>query len=166
MKLTEWLNVEHGVFLVQIKLLEELVQQKAPIAVCAAVVETLARALEAHDQIEDRLLYPELGQVLGNPPALAAMKREHEEIERLVRDIRNDPSRQWQFERFAVLLTEHIEREIHFLFPMAEEYLSEERLTSMGNWYAMHASERTGRQGLHTRGSAPKPRPFGDQQAS
>jgi hypothetical protein len=54
MKITERLNVEHGVFLTMLERLEDLVQLKAPSDVLAGVAQTVLDVIEPHCRIEDR----------------------------------------------------------------------------------------------------------------
>jgi hypothetical protein len=44
-----------------------------------------------------------------------------------------------------VALGSHIEKEIHLIFPLAEEWIPEETLSQMCDWYAEHVRDRSGR---------------------
>ena len=46
---------------------------------------------------------------------------------------------------YAAALREHLEREIHHLFPLAEEIISESVLSSLGNWQEDHIRQELGR---------------------
>src|SRR5262249_3658215 len=78
MRITDRLKVEHGVYLQQLRTLQELLALKAPRPVLAAVVDTIASSEERHAEIEERALYPALINALGPQfPALAAVARDH-----------------------------------------------------------------------------------------
>jgi hemerythrin-like domain-containing protein len=142
MKITDRLKVEHGVFLRQLRYLEQLLEHDAPKAVLATVVETIAKAEEHHTMIEDRLLYPELTKVFGEDlPALRELAQEHDQVRRLVATIRSGDFDGDVVHRFLQALRVHLEREIHQVFPLVEEILSPERLASLSNWDAEHVME-------------------------
>ena len=142
MKITDRLKVEHGVFLRQLRYLEYLLEYDAPKAALAVAVETVARAEEHHTTIEDRLLYPALTKVLGEDFApLRELNQEHEHIRLLVGKIRSGEFDEDTVHRLVDGLRVHMEREIHQIFPLVEEILPEERLTSLSNWEAEHVLE-------------------------
>jgi hemerythrin-like domain-containing protein len=147
MKLTERLKAEHGVFLFQLDHLERLVQSHAPRPVLQAVVETIASAEEHHSAIEDRLLYPALGKVIGREsPLMKKSEREHEEVHKLVDQIRSGPFDETTINAFISLLRKHLEREIHDLFGLADDMLSADDLVSMSNWDVDHLYEANGKR--------------------
>jgi hemerythrin-like domain-containing protein len=142
MKITDRLKVEHGVFLRQLRYLEDLLEREAPKAVLAAALETIARAEEHHTMIEDRLLYPELTRVFGEDlPALRELAQEHDHVRLLVSVIRSGEFDADDVHRFIEALRVHLEREIHQVFPLVEEVLPPERLASLSNWDAEHVLE-------------------------
>lgn len=144
MRITERLNVEHGVFLRQLEDLDRLVRAGAPPAVLEAVVRTIHRAEKPHREIEDRLLYPALAEALGTDyQQLRRIEEEHQEIEELVRLIDSGCFYKVQVERFVEALRGHIEREIHLLLPLAEEWIPKEKLEAMCDWPVEHAYERS-----------------------
>jgi hemerythrin-like domain-containing protein len=142
MKITDRLKVEHGVFLRQLRYLEQLLEQDAPKPVLATAVETIARAEEHHTMIEDRLLYPELAKVFGEDlPALRELADEHDQVRRLVATIRSGDFSAGDVHRLVKTLRVHLEREIHQIFPLVEEILPAERLVSLSNWDSEHVLE-------------------------
>ena len=144
MRITERLNVEHGVFLRQLEDLDHLVRGGALPAVLEAVVRTIYRAEKPHREIEDGLLYPALAEALGSQyPQLQRMAEEHREIEELTRLIDSGLFYKVQVERFIETLRGHIEREIHLLLPLAEEWIPKEKLEAMCDWPVEHAYERS-----------------------
>jgi hemerythrin-like domain-containing protein len=142
MKITDRLKVEHGVFLRQLRYLDELLAAAVSKPVLAAAVETIARAEEHHTEIEDRLLYPELARVFGEDlAALRELAREHEEVRRLVAVVRSGDFREEDVRRLVQALRVHMEREIHQIFPLVEEVLPPERLAALSSWEAEHVVE-------------------------
>jgi hemerythrin-like domain-containing protein len=145
--MTDRLKVEHGVFLQQIRLVRRLVAEGAPKAVLAAVVETIAVAEEQHSQLEERTLYPALAKVLGPAsPDLLAVARDHAALRQSLARIRGGEFDAADVTRFAQILDEHLEREIHSLFALADEWLTEEQLVSMCNWNVEHVYDAAGRR--------------------
>lgn len=146
MKITERLNVEHGVFLKQLDHLERLLREGAPRPVLAAVVQTIGAAMQPHCDIEERSLCPALAEVLGSAVSpLSIVTAKHEDIEELRRVIDSGAFDEADVDAFVRALREHMEEEIHVLFPMAEEWLPPERLVSMSNWNVEHVRERAAR---------------------
>ena len=146
MKITERLKAEHGVFLYQLDRLEELALSRTPMDVLAAVVETIASAEEHHAMIEDRVLYPALVQANGGEFALLRKARaEHIELRRLVTRIRSGVFDEHTVCAFAGLLREHLEREIHGIFAVAEDLIPADTLERMANWDVDHLHETAGR---------------------
>jgi hemerythrin-like domain-containing protein len=147
MKITDRLKVEHGVFLRQLRVLRSLVELKAPNPVLAAVVETIAFAEEQHSQIEEQALYPVLAKVLGpGSSALFTVSREHSALRQQAAGIRGGEFDVADVVAFADLLHDHLEREIHTLFALADEWLTEDQLVSMCNWNVEHVYEAVGQR--------------------
>ena len=142
MKLTERLKAEHGVFLWQLDHLQDLLGREAPPEVLKAVTETIASAEERHAGVEDRLLYPALARAIGRDfPLLQRSRTAHDELRQLVATIRAGKFDESTVDAFARRLRDHLEREIHDVFALAEELLSEEQLTAMANWDVDHIHE-------------------------
>lgn len=132
MKVTECLNVEHGVFLRQLDYLEELYRTGAPESVLGAVLQTIARAVEAHAGQEEHGLYPAIEEVFGPQfPPLQVMELEHQEIDRIVEATRAATFPRGMILRFLEVLRGHIQKEMNVLFPMAEEGVPVERLEAL-----------------------------------
>jgi len=145
MKITERLKAEHGVFLYQLDQLEELACRNTPMDVLAAVVDTIAGAEDHHAMIEDQVLYPALVQANGGEfPLLRKARAEHVEIRRLVTRIRSGVFDEHTVCAFVSLLREHLEREIHGVFALAEELIPPDALASMANWDVDHVRETAG----------------------
>jgi hemerythrin-like domain-containing protein len=143
MRITERLNAEHGIFLVQLGFLEELAKNGASADALHAGIRMLTTALDAHCRVEDARFYPLIKTTLGNEaPALKVLKNEHEQIERYLTAAQVRPCNAAFVTEFVAKLKAHIENEIHFLFPIVEEWLSEESLQC--NWNVDHVKERLG----------------------
>ncbi len=133
MKATECLNVEHGVFLTQLEVLERMLQAKASSESLRAVTLAVAAAVEKHRDLEERLLYPAILKAFGPGfPPIQVMEAEHKEIESCItaiasRDV-NTPS---LVQAFIDILREHIHKEIRILFPMAEQRIPAGELAEM-----------------------------------
>ena len=147
MKITERLKAEHGVFLCELDHLQDLVRREASLEVLGAVAETIAVAEERHARVEDRVLYPALAQAVGSEsPLLQRWRTAHAELRQLVARIRTGAFDESTVEAFAQRLRDHMEREIHDVFALAEEVLSEERLAEMSNWDVDHIREVNARR--------------------
>lgn len=145
MKITDRLKVEHGVFLQQLRVLERLAREGAGSAVLLAVLETVAAAEEHHAQIEDGLLYPALVKRVGvRFPLLAKLQAEHETIRKITAAIRAEGAEAPLVCRYVDALRKHMESEIHALFVLAEELISEEDLESMCSWNVEHVFAEAG----------------------
>jgi hemerythrin-like domain-containing protein len=147
MKITDRLKVEHGVFLEQLRFLEELVARNAPPLVLRAVVETIASAEERHSQVEERVLFPALSRILGTAfRPLESVSADHDCIQRLTAQIqRGDVDREVVL-AYADVMRRHMEEEIHGLFPLIEEVLGDEILETLSNWNAEHVRVEMGRE--------------------
>lgn len=152
MKITDRRKAEHGVLLCQLDHLQDLVGRKTPREVLAAVVETIAQAGERLTSDDDGRLYPALARVIGRRfPLLQKSEAALEELHQLVAQIRSGSFDESTVSAFVERLREHLEREIHDVFVLAEELLPTEELASMSNWDAHHVyvvnAERQRRQG-------------------
>jgi hemerythrin-like domain-containing protein len=146
MRITDRLKAEHGVFLRQLKTLERLQEEGAPAEALAAVVAAIAEAEEHHSALEDRVLYPALLRVLGREEAtLQAVAGEHARLRELSSAILSRRFEGKDVADYARLAREHFEHEIHGVFVLAEEWISDEELERMANWNVDHTFEALGR---------------------
>jgi hypothetical protein len=147
MKLTDRLKVEHGVFLKQLAFLEGLVQQGAPASVLGVVTETIVIAEEDHSQIEARILYPELQKAVGSDYGpLKQVEDDHAALASLVARIRAGMVTPALVTELVTLMRDHLEREIHGLFALAEQWIPAERLEALVSWDEEHLYESLGRR--------------------
>lgn len=147
MKLTDRLKVEHGVFLLQVRRLEDLVKGGTPPEALKATLETIATAEEWHTLLEDRVLYPALAETLGTDNALLQeVERDHRDLRTLADRVRSGRFTPEDVLQYIQRLRRHLEREIHGLFVLAEQRIAPERLATMCNWDAEHIFEEAGKR--------------------
>ena len=147
MKITDRLKVEHGVFLLQLRRLDEMVGRGAPLEALQATLETIASAEEWHSSLEDRLLYPALAETLGGDNAvLQDVAEDHRALKSLSDRVRAGGFTSDDVVAYGARLRTHLEREIHGVFRLAEQRISPERLASMCNWDAEHIFEEAGKR--------------------
>ncbi|MCS7044230.1 MAG: hemerythrin domain-containing protein [Bryobacteraceae bacterium] len=137
--LIELLLGEHGCILALVRSMERRLATMglAELKGCGAALEAV---LQAHAVEEDQLLFASLE---GVPPqlhtALEAMYGEHEEMRRLLEELRNVRQAQRarsMLLRLIELVREHFAVEERVLFGLVRERLSEERLRELGCRYA------------------------------
>jgi len=147
MKITDRLKVEHGVFLLQARWLEDLVKSGAPPEALRATLDTVALAEEWHTLLEDRLLYPALAETLGpGNPLLQEVEQDHRALRALSDKVRTGEFGPEDVLAYVQRLRAHLEREIHGLFVLAEQRIAPERLSGMCNWDAEHIFEEAGKR--------------------
>jgi hemerythrin-like domain-containing protein len=146
MRITDRLRAEHGVFLWQLRTLEELQAEGAYPEMLRAVVEVLARAEEHHAQLEERVFFPALAQLVGSDDLrLRGLYEDHERLRELTERIRHEDFGPEDIRRYVTVAREHFEREIHGVFVLAEEVMSDTDLAGMANWNVDHLYEAIGR---------------------
>jgi hemerythrin-like domain-containing protein len=139
MKITERLKAEHGILLILLDHLDELLHRRAGRETLQATVEAIATAEEEHGRAEDRLLFGLLAESLQpEHPALLTLREDHRQVRYLARQISLGVFDEDMVRRYSRRLRGHIERETHYFFPLVEEVISEVALASMGNWDEEH----------------------------
>jgi hemerythrin-like domain-containing protein len=147
MKITDRLKVEHGVFLLQLRRLQEMVEKNAPAEALRSTLETIATAEEWHSLLEDRVLYPALAETLGKDNALLVEIAEDHRMLRVLADkVRGASFTHEDVTAYAARLRSHLEREIHGIFRLADQRIAPERLAAMCNWDAEHIFEEAGKR--------------------
>ncbi len=145
--LIELLLGEHGCILALIRSMEQRLASMglAELRGCGAVLEAV---LLAHAVEEDQLLFASLESA---PPqlhtALEAMYGEHEQMRRLLEDLRG--ARQARRARFLLarlieLVRDHFAVEERVLFGLVRERLSEDRLRELGCRYTRRRGMESG----------------------
>ena len=133
MTVTECLNAEHDVFLLQLRVLEQMMEGGASADELRSGALTLAAAVERHRDVEEELLYPEILRRFGQDfPPMRVMEAEHKEIERCVVGLRDRNGEAAELLRGLVsVLRDHIHKEMTVLFPMAESRIPAAELRQM-----------------------------------
>ena len=135
MRLTDRLNAEHEVFLVQLETLAGMVERGEPAAALRAVALAIGAALERHRDVEDRELFPAILRVYGSGfPPIQVMQAEHREIQQCLEGIASGDDRTVVLVRRLIdVLSQHIAKETQVLFPMAEQRISVAELEHMAS---------------------------------
>jgi hypothetical protein len=100
-----------------------------------AIADAVCLALEIHAQLEEEIFYPALREVAGSDEVLAKSEPEHDEMRRLIEQLRRaDPATPQHAEIFHALMRcvmHHVADEEAVLLPMAETLLAD-RLSELG----------------------------------
>lgn len=137
MLITQILSIQHQVFLTQLEFLKHVKETVQAEEVCAvrALVFAIADAMDKHAAIEEELLFPKLRPYLGEQMGpVQVMEFEHKEIRKILEALEkaNDPRLiQAESSKFIILLQDHIAKEEHVLFPLAEEVLEKSVLEAL-----------------------------------
>lgn len=141
MKVTERLKAEHGVLLLLLDHLEDVLRRGAGPEVLRATTATVAAAEEKHALFEERLLFRLVAASLGpDSPVVSALLDEHEHITALSQRILSGAFDEGTVAAYVTFLRQHIERETHRYFPLIDEIVPEEKLVAVSNWDAEHVA--------------------------
>lgn len=146
MKFTECLNTEHGVFLTQLEVLENMLKCKTHNETLRAIILTIASAVERHRIVEEKLLYSAILREFGeNFPPIQVMEMEHKEIEKCIKGIVTEENDVPTLAKtFINVLRQHIVKEINILFPVAEQRISTQELEEMTSQGVQHYHDMAG----------------------
>lgn len=141
MKITEALLAEHVVF----HNLFDYVERTTPKLRTVGEIRTLAglldAMLEAHGQIEDKLVMDPLHHCLDQLGQNESIYAEHEHIETAlaqVRSCRNLQQAKNLLISAVISSRQHFDREERIIFPLAEKWLKSKTLQTLGTeWVAM-----------------------------
>jgi hemerythrin superfamily protein len=101
----------------------------------AAIVKSVCLALEIHAQLEEEIFYPAMREVESSDPVLDKSKPEHDEMRRLIADLRamdaGDTRCDATFAELMRVVIHHVADEETVLLPAAERLLGE-RLNELG----------------------------------
>lgn len=139
MNLTHYLSIQHGIFLEQLKFLEELknsLKDRESLAL-KQVAFSIARVVEQHGNMEEKFLFPALVPHLGKKEwgPVQATEFEHKEIRNILAALNEtDDPRSIRIEaaKFILFLRDHIAKEERVLFPLAQKLVGDERLEALG----------------------------------
>lgn len=113
-----------------------------------AIVASASLALEIHAQLEEEIFYPALADATGENEVLLKAKPEHDEMRRLIAELRAMEPGDAQYDaRFMQLMREvihHVADEETVLLPAAEAALGAERLSEMGAQMARRRMQLAG----------------------
>ncbi len=113
-----------------------------------AIVSSASLALEIHAQLEEEIFYPALADAAGENEVLLKAKPEHDEMRRLIAELRAMEPGDVQYDaRFMQLMREvihHVADEETVLLPAAEAALGAERLSEMGAQMARRRMQLAG----------------------
>ena len=141
MKVTERLKAEHGVLLMLLDHLEDVLRSGAGPEVLRATTAAVAAAEEKHALFEERLLYRLVAASLGpDSPLVSTLLEEHGRITDLSQGILSGAFDEATVAAYVTLLRQHIERETHRFFPLIDEIVPEEKLVAVSNWDAEHVA--------------------------
>jgi len=100
-----------------------------------AIVKAACLALEIHAQLEEEIFYPALQEAAGGNEVLAQAKPEHDEMKRLIGELRamepTDPGYDGRFMQLVREVLHHVADEEAVLLPVAETQLRD-RLCELG----------------------------------
>jgi hemerythrin-like domain-containing protein len=105
----------------------------------SALVKKLCREIELHSEIEERVLYPELGKRRSEELRDKVREgfEEHLSAKRIIGDLRGTDVGDPQFDAKVRVLSEelehHIKEEEDEMFPEARELMSEDQLDEIGD---------------------------------
>ncbi|MFP5392224.1 MAG: hemerythrin domain-containing protein [Gammaproteobacteria bacterium] len=101
-----------------------------------ALAETICDALEIHATLEEEIFYPVLRTIDGADPALLKAPGEHDEMRRLIAEIRASNPNDLRYDSLVHELMRdvmhHVADEETKLLPAAERLLSSDRLNELG----------------------------------
>ena len=140
MRITDALLGEHGVFYAMFDYVEQTTSRSENSEELKILADLLATTLLSHARLEDNLLLPAMEPEMGpRGPLLAAIRREHRDIEGTVTELMDLQglaelkSRMLHLVRLARL---HFKNEEQSFFAVALEVLGETRLNEFGSQWA------------------------------
>ncbi|MBT3990138.1 MAG: hemerythrin domain-containing protein [Rhodospirillaceae bacterium] len=139
MRLTDALRGEHAILYEIFAGVRETLDESDEIAVIRTAVALLERNLMSHAAIEDEILFPELDTHIKGMGPLEMMRSEHQGIDEYLEAIRNETDvaqLKKQTGQLLELAFNHFQKEEMALFGMAEQFLSEDELTALGDKWA------------------------------
>jgi hemerythrin superfamily protein len=101
-----------------------------------ALADTICTALEIHATLEEEFFYPAMRGIDGGEPVLQKSVPEHNEMRRLIGELRSTPANEVRHEQLLQQLMRdvihHVADEETVLLPHAERLLSKDRLSELG----------------------------------
>lgn len=138
MNIVQVLKIQHGVFLEQLRYLEEFkktAESTTDMAGMKQIVFCIADTLRKHSKVEEKYLFPALKPYLGKEMCVAAVAEfEYAEILKIVAALGKTTdveSVMLETTKFIVYVRDHFAKEECVLFPLAEKKLSQKRLEAL-----------------------------------
>lgn len=101
-----------------------------------ALAETICDAVEIHATLEEEIFYPVIRGLAGGEPVIQKSPAEHEEIKRLIANLRatdaSDLRHDGLMHELMRNIMHHVADEETVLLPEAERMLSKDRLNELG----------------------------------
>lgn len=130
-RITKMIRADHS----HVVLLFHRYEADAPPRRKHSIVEAACLALEIHAQLEEEIFYPALRDVAANEQALSKSLPEHNEMRRLIGELRSmqpaDPAYDTRFMALLRDVLHHVADEESILLPAAERLLPD-RLNALG----------------------------------
>jgi hemerythrin superfamily protein len=102
----------------------------------AALADTIGMALEIHATLEEEIFYPAIRKLDGGEPVLLKSVPEHNEMRRLIGELRNTPATDVRHDQLLQQLMRdvihHVADEETVLLPHAERLFSKDQLSELG----------------------------------
>jgi len=127
-----------------------------------AIIDAACLALDIHTQLEEEIFYPALRNVDSSSRVLAKAKPEHDEVRRLIGELRGmepgDAQCDARFMELMRLVMHHLADEETVLLPAAERLMPEQLAKLGAQWTRRRmqlAAPHAGRIALHTARTMP-----------
>ncbi|MGC8742388.1 MAG: hemerythrin domain-containing protein [Verrucomicrobiia bacterium] len=138
MKITDILQAEHSVFHNLFDHIEKVAPKLKTIAEVKSMALLMKSMLNAHGKVEDELVSLPLEHYLAHIGQLEKFHFEHEEINRSLENIQNSQNvreaRKLLLEA-VVYSRQHFDNEERNFFPLAEKFLKQTTLETLGQAY-------------------------------
>ncbi len=139
MKLTDALSGEHAVLYDLFDYVRQTVANADDLQDALGAVSVLDRLLLSHAELEEDLLFPQLEPHLGEMGPLGVMRAEHLGIGEFIEAAKQESDLRALKSVINQLLDyahDHFQKEEMMLFAMAQQFLDEATLTSLGDEWA------------------------------
>ena len=130
--ITDMIRFDHSHVMVTF---HQYTKDKKP-SVKKALAETICTAVSIHATLEEELFYPVMRGLGGDDPALMKSTHEHNEMRRIIGELRRTDGADPLHEKLMLELMRdvmhHVADEETVLLPLAESRLTKERLCELG----------------------------------
>jgi hypothetical protein len=139
MRITDALRGEHGAYCGLFDQIESLAEEAEVLAQIHNATIALNTEITSHAKLEESLLIPSLKPFLEDDRLVTAMRDEHTRMDQSLEKVEDaqDLEDAVDWIRYCIgFAREHFRKEEQFLFPLADEVLSEEELARLGQAWA------------------------------